>query len=78
MLRTLLLIALLACGGCRMCSDCCDYGPAVTGGPPLGTARAGSALGGMYVETAPAEMSEPIPAVASGTPFTPIPAPLVR
>jgi hypothetical protein len=34
--------AILLSGGCRMCSDCCDYAPVVPGGPPLGTSRSGS------------------------------------
>ncbi len=52
MLKKLAAAALvLAAGGCRMCSDCCDYSPAVPGGPPLGPVRSGSALGGgVYVE----------------------------
>ena len=67
----------LAAGGCRMCSDCCDYSPPVPGGLPLGLQRAGSALSGnLYVEPptpeAPAWTASPLPAL------TPSPKPLSR
>jgi hypothetical protein len=42
MTKKLFFAAILFSGGCRMCSDCCDYAPVVPGGPPLGTSRSGS------------------------------------
>lgn len=49
---------LLAAGGCRMCSDSCDYSPPVAGSPYNGfTQRAGSAFNGEVTVTTP-----PVPA----------------
>jgi hypothetical protein len=45
--------AILLSGGCRMCSDCCDYAPVVPGGPPLGTSRSGSVSTGGYAMSQP-------------------------
>ena len=54
---------LLAAGGCRMCSDCCDYAPVVPGGPPLGTTRSGSILNGAGAYGTPVA----VPQVAAAT-----------
>jgi hypothetical protein len=46
-----LALVVATSGGCRMCSDCCDYSPTVPGGLPLGRVRSGSVLsGGAAVE----------------------------
>jgi hypothetical protein len=42
MTKKLIFAAIVLSGGCRMCSDCCDYASVVPGGPPLGTSRSGS------------------------------------
>jgi hypothetical protein len=43
---------LLAAGGCRMCSDACDYSAPVPGGPRSGSLqRAGSAFNGQVYNT---------------------------
>lgn len=47
-----------ACGGCHMCSDCCDYSSPVADGPYAGQpGRAGSLLSGGYM---PGAISEPL------------------
>jgi hypothetical protein len=73
---------LLTAGGCRMCSDCCDYAPVVPGGPPLGTSRSGSILTGAAYGTSysnlPMGQPVPMPAVVEETaaPITDDPAAL--
>jgi hypothetical protein len=73
------LTLLAAASGCRMCSDCCDYTAPVAGGPPLGTARSGSVLGGGFVPP-PIETPaiETMPVAAAQPPITPLPAQMVR
>jgi hypothetical protein len=54
MFKKLVALALLAvAGGCRMCSDSCDYTSPVAGGSYLGTRRAGSNLGAAGYATTP-------------------------
>jgi len=56
----LIVTALLvvAAGGCRMCSDSCDYSPPVAGSPHNGmTSRAGSVFSGAPL--APIELEAP-------------------
>jgi hypothetical protein len=52
---------LLAAGGCRMCSDACDYSSPVPGGPRSGSLqRAGSAFNGqVYNTVAPPPQKSP-------------------
>jgi hypothetical protein len=69
MVKKLLVLALVvAAGGCRMCSDCCDYSSPVPGGQPLGLTRAGSVLSGgayaaPYYQAASVGAPVPMPAV---------------
>ena len=74
--RTLIGVALLAAaGGCRMCSDCCDYSPPVTEGPyATAYGRAGSVLSGNVVGSTPAEavpLAAPVEATPPAAPITP-------
>lgn len=62
-------LVLVAAGGCRMCSDSCDYSPPVLNGPYAGQiGRAGSAVN-------PTKLSPPTPVRPLGeegaTEFTP-------
>ncbi|HEX6960407.1 MAG TPA: hypothetical protein VF175_00960 [Lacipirellula sp.] len=57
-------VVLLGAGGCRMCSDSCDYSPPVAGSPYNAfTARAGS------VTTTAVELNQP----AAPQPLPPAP-----
>lgn len=64
------LAVLLMAGGCRMCSDCCDYSSPVPGGAPMGPTRSGSVLSGGLAAAEPV----PMPAVVDGNaqPLTPL------
>ncbi len=72
-------VLLIACGGCRMCSDCCDYSSCVADAPYAGcSGRAGSVLAGGYYPTSPytsmAQPSkEPAAEGAPATDLTPVP-----
>lgn len=64
-------ILLIAAGGCRMCSDSCDYSPPVINGPHAGhVGRAGSAVN-------PSKLTPPTPAgrpaEMPSQPLTPMP-----
>jgi hypothetical protein len=66
---------LLVAGGCRMCSDCCDYSSPVPGGLPMSTSRAGSNSGGSAYLSEPAYVEAPVPmptvTEAPAAPITP-------
>jgi hypothetical protein len=65
--KLLVLLPILALGGCRMCSDCGDYSPTVAGSPHDGVhSRAGSAFNGTIYPTTP-----PTPQAPTGTESTP-------
>jgi len=54
------MLLLLASGGCRMCSSCCDDLPPVLDGPYSNTGgRAGSAFGGV-ADAVPLIQAEPM------------------
>jgi hypothetical protein len=82
------LALLVAAGGCRMCSDCCDYSSPVPGGQPLGLTRAGSVLSGgayaaPYYQSGATGQPVPMPAVdetapASETPVIQLPQSVAR
>ena len=62
--------ALLAAGGCRMCSDSCDYSPPVAGSPyDAFHTRAGSVTDATVAFAAPAA-PQPLP---PNPPVTPTP-----
>jgi hypothetical protein len=52
----LALAVLVVSGGCRQCSNSCDYSPTVPGGVPLGPVRSGSNLGASAYTTQPTPM----------------------
>ena len=57
MIKKLAPLAVLLCaGGCRLCSDCCDYSSPVPGGAPLGLTRSGSVLSGGIAAAEPVPM----------------------
>jgi hypothetical protein len=63
-------LMLLAAGGCRMCSDSCDYSPPVAGSPhDTFHSRAGSATDVSFAFTEPAA-PQPLP---PNPPITPAP-----
>lgn len=67
---------LLAAGGCRMCSDCCDYSPTTPGGLPLSSQRSGSVLsGGMPVGDPAAIVIQSVGAPVETTPIETAPEP---
>ena len=68
-----LFVALLAitAAGCRMCSNSCDYSPAVAGSPYNGfDQRAGSAFNGEPLNTT-SPVAAPVTAPTPPTPPTP-------
>lgn len=74
MVKKLCALALVVvAGGCRMCSDCCDYSSPVPGGQPMGLTRAGSVLSGgafaaPYYQPASTGAPVPMPAVDEVSP----------
>jgi hypothetical protein len=66
---------LLIAGGCRMCSDCCDYSSPVPGGLPMSSSRAGSNLGESSYLAEPVYVEAPVPmptvVEAPAAPITP-------
>ena len=64
-------LTLLAAGGCRMCSDPCDYSPPVAGSPyDTFHSRAGSVTDASFAFAEPAA-PQPLP---PSPPITPMPA----
>ena len=68
------MMLVVAATGCRMCSDSCDYGPTLIGGPYEGVqGRAGSVLNEGLVDGAAADAAEPVAPMLSPTPPPPPP-----
>lgn len=67
--RLVAALVVLAAGGCRMCSDSCDYSPPVAGSPHNAyTSRAGSAFSGEPLATVAPPPNVPAAAVGANEP----------